>query len=128
MSINVLTVSGNVGKDMEIRYTKNSKAVGAFSIPAKSGWGDNQKTSWLLVKVFGERAEKISQYITKGSLVTVTGQFVLEEWEKDGVKHSKAVLLASDIQLPPKSSQQPANAPKQTQQAADTYDSDSIPF
>lgn len=129
MSINVLTVSGHCGNDMEVRYTKNGKAVGAFSLPASSGWGENETTSWLQCKVFGERAEKIAPYIVKGSVVTATGEFVLEQWEKDGVKHSKAVMIVRDIQLPPKSSQQTAQTPQSANNLDNGgFDDDSIPF
>jgi single-strand DNA-binding protein len=51
--------------------------------------------------MFGERAQKIQQYITKGAQVTVTGNFVLEEWEREGVKNSMPCIIVNDIQLPP---------------------------
>ena len=101
MSINVFTASGRCGQDMEVRFTPNGKAIGQFNLPVETGYGDNKKTSWVTCKVFGERAEKLAQYITKGSPVTVTGAFQLDEWEKDGVKHSRPCILVNDIQLPP---------------------------
>ena len=101
MSINVFTASGRCGQDMEVRFTPNGKAIGQFNLPVETGFGDNKKTSWVTCKVFGDRAEKLAQYITKGSPVTVTGAFQLDEWEKDGVKHSRPCILVNDIQLPP---------------------------
>ena len=101
MGINVFTASGRCGQDMEVRFTPNGKAIGQFNLPVETGFGDNKKTSWVTCKVFGERAEKLAQYITKGSPVTVTGAFQLDEWEKDGVKHSRPCILVNDIQLPP---------------------------
>ena len=65
--------------------------------------------------MFGERAEKLAQYITKGAAVTVTGAFQLDEWEKDGVKHSRPCILVNDIQLPP---QQQGGQQSQGQQQA----------
>lgn len=88
MGINVFTASGRCGQDMEVRFTPNGKAIGQFSLPVETGYGDSKKTSWVTCKMFGERAEKLAQYITKGAAVTVTGAFKLDEWEKDGVKHS----------------------------------------
>ena len=102
MSINVFTASGRCGQDMEVRVTPAGKAIGQFNLPVETGYGDNKKTSWVTCKVFGERAEKLAQYVTKGSAVTVTGAFQLDEWEKDGVKHSRPCILVNDIQLPPK--------------------------
>ena len=101
MGINVFTASGRCGQAMEVKYTSGGKAIGQFSLPVETGYGDSKKTSWVTCKMFGERAEKLAQYITKGASVTVTGAFQLDEWEKDGVKHSRPCILVNDIQLPP---------------------------
>lgn len=137
MGINVFTASGRLGNDMDIRFTPNNKCIGSFSLPVESGWGDNKKTAWVSCKLFGERAEKLSQYLTKGSQVTVTGNFQLDEWEKDGVKHSRPVIIVNDIQLPPQQSQtqyahqsqqqQPAQPQQQGNEPPIDYD-DRIPF
>lgn len=99
MAINIFTASGNVGSDMELRQTPNGKSIGTFSMPVKSGWGENEKTSWVSCKMFGERAQKLAQHITKGTKLTVTGSFVLEEWENNGVKHSRPVILVNDFEF-----------------------------
>ena len=114
MGINVFTASGRCGQAMEVKYTSGGKAIGQFSLPVETGYGDSKKTSWVTCKMFGERAEKLAQYITKGAAVTVTGAFQLDEWEKDGVKHSRPCILVNDIQLPP---QQQAVTQQQRQQA-----------
>lgn len=116
MGINVFTASGRCGQDMEVRYTHAGKAIGQFSLPVETGYGDNKKTAWVTCKIFGDRAEKLAQYVRKGSLVTVTGAFSLDEWEKDGVKHSKPCILVNDVQLPP-NQQQGEPSQQQTQQS-----------
>ena len=137
MGINVFTASGRLGSDMDVRYTPNNKCIGSFSLPVESGWGDNKKTAWVTCKLFGDRAEKLSQYLTKGSQVSVTGAFQLDEWEKDGVKHSRPVIIVNDIQLPPQQQQsqpQYAQQPKPLQQSQPQYNEppmdfdDDIPF
>ena len=116
MSINVFTFTGNCGGDMEVRFTPNGKAIGAVNVPCKSGWGDNEKTTWVQCKMFGERAEKLAQYITKGSLVTVSGRLELDEWEHEGKKHSRVVCIVNDIQLGSKSEGSPnTKSEKQSQ-------------
>ena len=49
--------------------------------------------------MFGERAQKLAQHITKGTKLTVTGSFVLDEWENNGVKHSRPVILVNDFEF-----------------------------
>lgn len=119
MSINLMVVSGNLGGDIDIRFTPNSKCIGTVSLPAKSGFGDYEKVSWISCKILGDKAEKLAPYLTKGKLVTFTGEFVLEEWEKDSVKHSKPTMLVRDIQLPPNDGvRPPAQAQKPQQQSS----------
>lgn len=109
MAINTITISGNVGKDAVVRVTPNGKHIAQFSLPAKSGFGDNEKTSWLNCKMFGAMAEKLSASILKGVKVTVTGEFVIEEWKRnDGSQAQTPTILVRDIDLPPRSSNQGA--------------------
>lgn len=56
MSINTITVTGNVGKDAVLRVTPNGKHIATFSLPAKSGFGEHEKVSWLNCKLFGAMA------------------------------------------------------------------------
>lgn len=112
MAINTITISGNVGKDAVVRVTPNGKHIAQFSLPAKSGFGENEKTSWLICKMFGAMAEKLSASILKGVKVTVTGEFVIEEWKRnDGSQAQTPTILVRDIDLPPRSSNQ--GAPQQ---------------
>ena len=97
MALNVFTASGNIGKDCESRVTPSGKTIAQFSLPVKSGYGENEKTSWVTCKLFGVKAEKLPQYLTKGAKVTVSGEFVLEQWEKDGVKHSMPCVLVNAL-------------------------------
>lgn len=130
MPINTITIAGNVGKDAIVRVTPNGKHIASFSLPAKSGFGDNEKTSWLQCKMFGAMAEKLSASILKGAKVTVTGEFVLEEWTKDdGTKVSTPTILVRDIDLPPKQNGQQQSRTQQSrgQSTEPDYDT-SIPF
>lgn len=130
MPINTITIAGNVGKDAVLRVTPNGKHIATFSLPAKSGFGDNEKTSWLQCKMFGAMAEKLSAAILKGAKVTVTGEFVIEEWDKnDGSKASTPTILVRDIDLPPKQNGQQQIRPQQQrgQSTEPDYDPD-IPF
>ncbi|EPF3218188.1 single-stranded DNA-binding protein [Enterobacter hormaechei] len=107
MAINTITISGNAGKDAVLRVTPNGKHIASFPLPAKSGFGENEKTSWLNCKMFGAMAEKLSMSIVKGAKITVTGEFVIEEWTKqDGSQAQSPTILVRDIDLPPRNGQQ----------------------
>ncbi|EKC5751860.1 single-stranded DNA-binding protein [Cronobacter sakazakii] len=117
MAINVITISGNVGKDAVLRVTPNGKHIANFSLPAKSGFGDNEKTSWLNCKMFGAMAEKLSASVVKGAKVTVSGEFLIEEWTRnDGTQAQTPTILVRDIDLPPRGSQTQESSPTQPSQ------------
>lgn len=137
MAINTIVVSGNVGKDAVLRVTPNGKHIASFSIPAKTGFGENEKTSWLNCKMFGAMAEKLSVAVVKGAKVTVSGEFVIEEWTRqDGSTAQTPTILVRDIDLPPRNGQnQSATQPQRQQQSSTPQPSeppmdfdDDIPF
>lgn len=124
--MNLLIVSGNLGKDCVVNYTADNKPVGKFSMAVTSGWSDNKKTTWITCKLFGERAEKLAPYLTKGSKPTVSGEFCNEEWTtQDGEKRTTATLYVDKVSLGAKHGK-PEPKP-QDNQSDDVFDDD-IPF
>lgn len=116
MSINNFTASGNLGGDCEQRFTPNNKCIARFSLPVKQGFGDHEKTSWLSCKLFGGAAKKLPQYLTKGTKVVVSGEYVTEKWQgNDGLKHSQPTILVRGIEIM-SSNQQPGNSGQFNQQ------------
>ncbi|EQB7287989.1 single-stranded DNA-binding protein [Morganella morganii] len=98
MAINVITGSGNLGKDCEQRWTPAGKAVASFSLPVRQGYGEHEKTSWVICKMFGAKAEKLPEHLKKGMKVTVTGEFVMEEWtDREGNKRSTPVIIVNQL-------------------------------
>ncbi len=98
MAINVITVSGNLGKDCEQRWTPAGKAVASFSLPVKQGYGEHEKTSWVICKMFGAKAEKLPEHLKKGMKVTITGELVMEEWtDREGNKRSTPVIIVNQL-------------------------------
>lgn len=123
MSINVICASGNIGKDAEQRWTPNQKCIASFSLPVRQGYGEREKTSWVKCMLFGAKAEKLPQYLTKGTKVTVTGEFVMEEWtDQNGGKRSQPVIIVMDVDFGTSGNKQTAQ-----QQPEPDFDSN-IPF
>lgn len=84
-----------IGKDAVTRFTQGGKSVTGFSAAFDTGWGDNKKVHWLDVSGWGERYEKLAQYLTKGSQVLVEGDIGTRE--HDGKTY--LTLTLSDIKL-----------------------------
>ncbi len=96
---------GNLGRDPEMRYTPNGKAVTQFTVAvnqskpdpnAPTGWTD--ETDWFRVSVFGDRAERVADQIRKGNKVFVEGRFKSREFEtNDGQKRTSLDVIADNV-------------------------------
>jgi len=96
--MNNITVTGNVGRDPELKYTAGNMAVLKFSVADTRGKDDKKHTSWHDVVVFGEQAETAANQLSKGSRVIVTGRIQIDNYEKkDGTKAKKVEILADEI-------------------------------
>ena len=65
-----LTIVGNLGKDPEMKYTTDGKAVTTFSVAASNR---KDETVWYRVSTWDKQAETCNQYLHKGSKVLVEG-------------------------------------------------------
>lgn len=81
--MNVGTFAGRLGRDADLRQGDTpQKSVCNFSVAVNVGWGEKKRTLWVGCAIWGERAEKLAQYLTKGSAVTVSGDVDLRTYEK----------------------------------------------
>lgn len=96
--MNSITVTGNVGRDPELKYTAGGMAVLKFSVADTRGKDDKKQTSWHDVVVFGEQAESVSAQVSKGTRVIVAGRIQVDSYEKkDGTKGKKVEIVADEV-------------------------------
>lgn len=125
---------GRVGRDAETRFTQAGKPVTGWSLAVDSGYGQNKTTLWLDCTLWGERGEKVAQYITKGSQVGVTGE--LGTREHDGKTY--VTLRVDNVTLvggkndgdskPAKPAKNPQMSKAPTPPAGADFSDDDIPF
>lgn len=141
MSLNKVTLSGNLGADAELRYTKAGNPVITFSlavnerVPQSDGsWGDY--TNWPDCVMFGKRAEALAPWLRKGTKISLLGHLRTRSYEKDGQRVKRWEVRVDDVELMQykRDQQQQAPAPVDAASAAtaqqtvpDVYDDD-IPF
>lgn len=105
--MNVFVAPGRLGADAELRTTSNGDKVLGFRIANDVGFGDRKTTNWVECAIWGQRAEKLAEYLTKGTYVVVTGELTLREFEKrDGTKGAGLSLRVAEVELGPKSDSQ----------------------
>lgn len=79
--MNVLTFSGNLGRDCRLSQTQSGTAVVGFAVAMKSGYGDNEQTVWVDCSLFGNRANSLAPYLLKGQQVVASGEMGTREHE-----------------------------------------------
>lgn len=136
MSLNKVTLSGNLGADADLRYMGNGTAVCSFSLavndrmPKGDGeWGE--WTNWPDCVIFGKRAEALAPWLRKGTKVSLLGRIHTRSYEKDGQSVKRWEVRVDDLELMQYKREQqqtePACPPAQQAPAPDVYEDD-IPF
>lgn len=73
-----VTIIGNLGNAPDLRYLPDGTAVCNFSVAATEKWKDKggnpqERVIWFRVSVWGNTAENVNQYMTKGRQIFVKG-------------------------------------------------------
>lgn len=107
-----IIIAGNVGKDPEMRYMPDGKAVTSFSVATNRQYtasnGEQVKeTIWFRVATWGKTAEVCNQYVKKGSKVLVEGRLTADKntggpkiWTRqDGTTGASFEISASNVRF-----------------------------
>lgn len=98
--MNTGTFAGYLGRDADLKDLPSGQTVCNFSVAVSTGWGDRKSTLWVSCALWGERGEKLSQYLTKGSAVTVSGDVDVRAYEgKDGSAKAEITCNVQRITL-----------------------------
>jgi single-strand DNA-binding protein len=102
-SVNKVILIGNLGRDPELRYTKEGRAVGNFTLATNERWRDRdgnsqERTEWHRIVVWGKDAENCAQFLQKGRSAYVEGRLQTREWEdRDGNKRQTTEIVAQNV-------------------------------
>mgnify|MGYP001681282034 CR=1 FL=1 len=134
MSINRVNISGNLTRDPELRATGSGTQVLTFGVAVNDRRRNPQSGDWEDVPnfvdcvVFGNRAEPLSRFLSKGQKVAIEGKLRWSQWERDGQRRSKLEVIVDEIEFMSKRQDgQRQQQPTRQQGRQDPYDDD-IPF
>ena len=101
-SLNQVTLMGNLTRDPELRQTPNGQNVVSFSLALNKSYRDQngewqEVTDYVDIVAWGPLAERIAEYLFRGSRCLVQGRLQSRNWEQDGQKRSKVEVLANDV-------------------------------
>jgi single-strand DNA-binding protein len=102
-SVNKVILIGNLGRDPELRYTKDGRAVANFTLATSDRWRDKEgasqeRTEWHRIVVWDKQAENCAQYLQKGRSVYIEGRLQTREWEdREGQKRQTTEIVAANV-------------------------------
>lgn len=112
-----ITIFGTIGRDAQTRQAGSDQAT-SVSVAVDDGFGQNKKTIWFDVTIWGSRGERVAQYLTKGKQISVTGD--LSTREHNGKTY--LTIRASDFSFAKgqQQEQRPARDPQAPVEGFDT--------
>jgi single-strand DNA-binding protein len=101
----ILTVVGNLTADPELRFTPSGAAVANFTVASTPRTFDRQTNEWkdgealfLRCNIWREAAENVTESLTRGSRVIVTGRLKQRSFEtREGEKRTVVELEVDEI-------------------------------
>ena len=99
---NTVTIIGNVTRDPELRYLTSGTALAQLGVAVNRRYMQNnewqEETSFFDVVCWRDLADNVSESISKGDRIIVTGRLEQRSWEtQDGDKRSKVEIVADEV-------------------------------
>jgi single-strand DNA-binding protein len=105
MSTNV-TLTGTLGRDPELRFTRDGKAVVTMnvvtskSVKTDDGKWENHEETWWRVTAWEKLAENVAETLLKGDPVVIIGRSFMDKYEdKDGNERQSLKVNAYNVAL-----------------------------
>lgn len=121
--MNIITLTGNATKDVELKYSPNGKAISNGSIAVRRDFKNQHgeyETDFFNFVALGKTGEIMANHIKKGDKFGITGRLQNRVWEKDnGEKQYFTEVFVNGFDFPYKGSnnQSNTNTPRNNQNA-----------
>lgn len=101
---NKIVLVGHLTRDIELRYTQGSVAIGSCGIAVTRKYTLNgekrEETCFIDITFFGKQAEIANQYLGKGSKLLVEGRLKLDQWtDNSGQNRSKHSIAVESMEM-----------------------------
>ena len=104
--LNRVMLLGNLGADPDLRFGQGAdNAVLRLRLATTESYFDKrsnerkERTDWHNVVVFGKRGEALQKILQKGSTIFVEGRLQTGSYEKEGQKHYRTDIIATNVIL-----------------------------
>ncbi len=137
--VNKVFLLGRLGKDPEVRYLDNNRAVANFTIATNEVFIDKsgnkvEQTDWHNIEMWDALARNAEKVLKKGRTVFIEGKIKNETWtDKDGNKRSAVRIRALQFQVVASpNSENPSNSDHKSTPSVDDapmdLQADDLPF
>lgn len=107
MSVNKVTLLGNVGKDPEVRKLDSGISVATFSIATtergyklQNGTDVPERTEWHNIVLWRGLADIAEKYVKKGDKIYIEGKIKTRSYDdKNGVKRYVTEIFADNMEM-----------------------------
>lgn len=104
--VNKVIIIGNLGADVDTRYTAQGSAVTNLSVATDESYKDKNtgqmvpKTEWHRVVLFNRLAEIAKEYLRKGSKVYLEGRLQTRKWQnQNGQDQYTTEIIGNEMQM-----------------------------
>lgn len=103
--LNKVMIIGNLGADVEMKYTQDGTPVASFTVATTEKWKgkegqQHEQTEWHRIIAWRRLAEICGEYLAKGSRVYLEGKLQTRAWEdQNGNKRYTTEIVASEMKM-----------------------------
>lgn len=103
--VNKVILIGNLGKDPEVRYLENGKAVANVTLATTERYKDREgnqveSTEWHDLEMWDGLAKIAEQYLSKGKSIYVEGKIKTDSWQDEqGVKKYRTRIRVQNMTM-----------------------------
>ena len=97
MNLNKVILIGRITHDIELNKTTKDESVCNFTLATNEKWQDKERTQFHRVSLWGNLAEVVANYCSKGSLLMVEGKIQYRDYKDKQITE----IVGNNIQLGP---------------------------
>ncbi len=99
---NLVVLTGRLTADPELKTTQNGISVTTFSIAVNRNYraGEEQQTDFINIVAWRQRAEFITKYFKRGSLIGIEGSIQTRKYQdKNGNNRTAFEVVVNNVQF-----------------------------
>lgn len=132
-NFNKVILMGNLTRDPELSYTPQGTAVCKLGLAVNNSYvtasGERKEDPLFIdIVVWKKQAENCANYLKKGRSIFIEGRLQIDKWEKDGQKHSKIKVMASQVKFLGAKPDTTKTEPNQNPSQDEAEDDSNAPF